>query len=72
MMDEIDSGNICNAHLWTVWGYPLDPDWDGESFDIGYTTEGGCGTMIATDLRRDDAEFIVAMARASCATSPKP
>jgi hypothetical protein len=52
-----------NAHLWEIWDYPDDEDWDGETFDIGYSTESGTGTFIATGLRKEDAEFIVKAAR---------
>lgn len=42
--------SVHHAGIWTVWGYPDDPDWDGETYDIGYTTDSGTATMVATGL----------------------
>lgn len=48
-----------HADLWQVWGYPEDPDWDGISYDIGYTTNSGSGAVVASDLDLEDAIQIV-------------
>ena len=61
---------IRHAHLWQVWGYPDDPDWDG-GYDIGFTTEGGTGNTVATGLTRENAEYIVRLAHRAAASESK-
>lgn len=57
---EIDrSGDLFYADLWEVWGYPDDPEWDRESYDIGYVTDNGTGTCIAHNLPFEIAQQIV-------------
>ena len=56
----IDANNV---HLWEVWGYPEDPNWDEKTYDIGYTTDSGTGSMVACDVEKTDAEFMVEAAR---------
>lgn len=56
--------NLFHAHLWQVWGYPDDPQWDGETYDLGYTTESGTGGVVASGLSKADAEYIVSLVRA--------
>lgn len=58
------------AHLWRVWGYPDDPDWDG-GYDIGYTTEGGTGNTIANGLNRENAEFIIGLVHKAAASKKR-
>jgi hypothetical protein len=47
-----------------VWGYPDDPDWDGETYDIGYMSDSGSGDTVAQGLTKEDAEFIIRAVRA--------
>lgn len=53
-----------HADKWAVWGYPEDPSWDGETYDIGYMTDSGTGGTIAEGLSKEDAEFIISAVRA--------
>lgn len=48
---------------WTIWGYPDDPEWDRRTYDIGYTTDSGTGTVVASGLTLEDATTILASVR---------
>lgn len=51
--------DIHYAQLWQVWDWPIG---DGKAmYAIGYTTRNGTGDTIATDLTKENAEYIVGL-----------